>query len=182
MRKAVAALSVVLIVTISQGCQSRSREAAHLLLDQYFENSLSIKETAASKTRVLDELEKNARALKGQIPDEFSKRYLRLVDMTRLSIATNMDAQARQQLADYIESITGAAPPKGDSSFDASIQFLRGAPSRLDFNLIASSAFAFNEEMLRLDMLLDGETDREKVRAKYAEKFRARRKLQSGAK
>jgi hypothetical protein len=52
----------------------------------------------------------------------------------------------------------------------------------LDFNLIASSAFAFNEEMLRLDMLLDGETDREKVRAKYAEKFRARRKLQSGAK
>ena len=43
-------------------------------------------------------------------------------------------------------------------------------------NLSMSAAFAFSEEVLRLNMLLDGETNREKARQKYAERLRAKRK------
>ena len=137
---------------------------------------MSIRRTAASKIDILDELDNKAQSLKGQLPPDFYERFRRLIATTRLSIAPNPDEHSREQINAYIQTITGAPPPKGDTDLETSIQSLTGKASKGDMNLTISAAFAFSEEALRLNMLLDGETNREKARQKYAEKLRSKRK------
>lgn len=156
------------------GCRSASNVAAHKLLDRYFENELATV-SAPAKRRVLDELQTETRELKGKLPDNFYDRYARLVEITRLSLLPDIDANQRGQIVAYIQSITGQAPAKAGTGLE-SLQSLTGRPAKGDINLAIAEAFAFSEEVIRLDMLLDGETDREKVRQKYAEKFPAKRK------
>ena len=150
---------VILITTLLAGallgCRSQSNEAAHALLEAYMENATGFA-GAPAMTTALDDQESKLASLKGQLPQAFHDRYQRLIDITRLTIAPTIDGPSRQQIAEYVQSVTGTPPPEGAN------------------NLTISAAFAFSEEVLRLDMLLDGETDRDKVREKYAEIIRAK--------
>jgi len=84
-------LTAVVITAVSSGCHSQSNENAHKLLDDYMENSLSVRRSAASKIEILDELDNEAQSLKGQLPQNFYERFHGLVATTRLSIAPNPD-------------------------------------------------------------------------------------------
>jgi hypothetical protein len=139
------------------------------------ENAADVQTKAAEKLRILDDLAREAESNKESLSAEFHDRFGELVEMTRISIASN-NADERKRLSAYIEKTTGApVQEKSPSEFDKQMEFLTGKPIPDDVNLTIAAAFAFSEEVLRLDMLLDGETDREKVRKKYAEKLQAKR-------
>src|SRR5262245_19585466 len=150
-------LITALIVGGLWGCRSQSNEAAHALLEAYMVNVTGMSAGATAMTSALDDQERKLSTLKGQLPHDFHDRYQRLIDITRLAIMPSIDGPSRQQIAEYVQSVTGTPPAEGEN------------------NLTIAAAFAFSEEVLRLDMLLDGETDRDKVREKYAEIIRAKK-------
>ena len=45
----------IVITAVSLGCHEQSNENAHKLIDDYMENSLSVRRTATSKIEILDE-------------------------------------------------------------------------------------------------------------------------------
>jgi hypothetical protein len=165
---------VVLAACVAYGCGASSNEAAHKLIEDYMATSTSV-ERKAEHPKALDELQSRAQSLKGQLPEDFYVRYQRLIEMSRLAIS-KLDDNGRQQLAGYIQSITGAPPTRGDPTFAANITSLTGAAPSPDMDLAISAAFACGEEALRLEMMLDGETDHEKARKNLAEKLRSRQK------
>jgi len=168
-------VSVILAAWVTFGCSGRSDEAAHQLIEDYMAISTNVKTKGPEVRRVLDELQSRAQSLKGELREDFYDRYHRLIEMSRLSFETKLDDSGRQQLADYIQSITGAPPARGDGRLEATVQSLTGAPPKFDLDFTISAAFACGEEALRLEMLLDGETDREKARKALADKIRLRR-------
>ena len=167
-------VSVILAAWVTFGCSGRSDEAAHQLIEDYMAMSTTVK-TGPEVRRVLDELQSRAESLKGELREDFYARYHRLIEMSRLSFETKLDNNGRQQLTDYIQSITGAPPARGDGRLEATVQSLTGAPPKIDLDFTISAAFACGEEALRLEMLLDRETDREKARKTLADKIRLRR-------
>lgn len=84
----------------------------------------------------------------GKVPAEFAERHRRLIDVTRALIAPNAGEQEKRQVRDFLDAIEGKKPRE-----------LAGG--------LAEVAPAIAEEVLRLHMLLDGTTDREKTRANY---------------
>ena len=150
-------LPAILFTLCLTGCQSRPNDAAHALLETYMDDMTGLAGSAEAMLKSLDELEGKVASLKGQVPDAFIERYRRLATTARLLVAKKRDQHETQQLTDFVKSVTGTAPPAGEN------------------NLIIAAAGALSEEVLRLDMLLDGETDRDKVRKRYADRLRARR-------
>jgi hypothetical protein len=152
-------LSTLLLTLFLTGCQSRPNDAAHVLLETYMDGVTGFAGSSDAMLKSLDEQESGIASLKGQVPDAFIDRYRRLITTTRLVVAKKRDDRETQQIASFVQSVTGATPPAGEN------------------NLIIAAAGAFGEEVLRLDMLLDGETDRNKVRARYAERLRAKQRV-----
>lgn len=148
-------LSMLLLSLFLAGCQSRPNDAAHALLETYMDDVTGMVGGPSAMLKSLDAQEDKVASLGGQVPDAFIDRYRRLIATTRLVAAKKRDERETQQIAAFVQSVTGNAAPSGDN------------------NLIIAAAAAFSEEVLRLDMLLDGETDRHKVRAHYAERLRA---------
>lgn len=147
-----------LLAVFALGCQSKPNAAGHELLNAYMDSATGMGGSPAAMMKALDEQDSKVDSLKGRVPDSFIKRYHRLINATRLAIAQTRDDRARQQIAEFVQSVTGMAPPLDDKK------------------LTIAAAGAFSEEVLLLDMLLDGETNRNKVREKFAERLRARRK------
>jgi hypothetical protein len=147
-----------LLLTLLLGCQSRPYDAAHVLLETYMDDVTSMVGGPSAMLKSLDAQESELASLKGQVPDVFIERYCRLIAMTRLVVAKKPEGRETQQIAEFVQSVTGKAAPSGYNS------------------LIISVAAAFSEEVLQLDMLLDGETNLNKVRARYAERLRARQR------
>jgi hypothetical protein len=170
------AVAVMFLTAIVTGC-AQSNETAHKLLEGYMENAVSVQTKADAKLRVLDDLAKEAESNKENLPAVFHQRFMELLEMTKLSIGSTLDADDRKKLSAYIEKITGAPlQEKSPDAFEKQMQALTGKPIPNDVNITIAAAFAFSNEVVRLDMLLDGETDPEKVRKKYAEKIQAKRK------
>ena len=150
--------STLLLTFCLLGCQSRPNDAAHTLLETYMDDITGMAGSSEAMLKSLDEQESKIATLKGAVPDAFIERFGRLIAATRLVVAKKRDERESEQIVVFVKSVTGNAPPAGDN------------------NLIIAAASAFADEILRLDMLLDGETDRDKVRTRYAERIRARRR------
>jgi hypothetical protein len=146
-------LSTLLLTFLLLACQPRPNDAAHALLETYMDDVTSLAGSPSRMLKSLDAQESKVASLRGQVPDDFIDRYHRLIAMTRLVVAKKHDERETQQIDEFVHSVTGKAAPSGDN------------------NLTIAAAAAFSEEVLRLDMLLDGETDRNKVRARYAERL-----------
>ena len=150
--------STLLLTLFLAGCQSRPNDAAHALLETYMDDVTGMVGGPSAMLQSLDAQERTLVSLKGEVPDAFIDRYRRLIATTRLVVAKKRDERETRQIAAFVESITGNAAPAGEN------------------NLIIAAAAAFSEEVFRLDMLLDGQTDRNKVRARYAERLRPRQR------
>jgi len=151
-------LSMLLLTLPLLGCQSRPNDAAHALLETYMDDLTGMVGGTSAILKSLDVQESQVASLRGQVPEAFIDRYARLIATTRLVVAKKPDSRETQQIAAFIKSVTGHAAPSSDN------------------NLIIAAAAAFSEEVIRLDMLLDGEADRDKVRARYAERLRPRQR------
>jgi hypothetical protein len=152
-------LSTSLLTLLLLGCQSgKPNEAAHALLEDYIDDVTGFAGSASGMMKSLANHESRVDSLKGQVPGTFILRYRRLLAATRLLIAQKRDERETQQIVDFVKSVTGISPPADDNK------------------LIVAAAGALSEEVLRLDMLLDGETDLNKVRLRYAERLRARKR------
>jgi hypothetical protein len=152
-------LSTLLLTLLLLGCQSRRpNEAAHALLEAYIDDVTGFAGSAPTMMKSIADQETRVDSLKGQVPGAFIHRYRRLLAATRLLIAQKRDERETQQIVDFVRSVTGISPPVDDNK------------------LIVAGAGALSEEVLRLDMLLDGETDVNKVRLRYAERLRSRRR------
>ena len=127
-----------------------------MLLETYLDDITGLAGSPSAMLEALDQQESRLTSLKGQVPDAFIERYQRLLKTTRLVMAQKRNGQETEQIAAFVQSVTGRKPAGGDN------------------NLILAAAAAFSEEVLRLDMLLDGETDLNKVRARYADRLRVR--------
>jgi hypothetical protein len=151
-------LSTLLLGLFLLGCQSRPHDAAHALLETYMDDVTGMVGGPSAMLKSLDAQEREVDSLRGQVPNDFIDRYRRLIATTRLVVARKPDERETQQIAAFVQSVTGKAAPSGESK------------------LTIAAAAAFSEEVFRLDMLLDGETDRNKVRARYAERLRAKQR------
>jgi hypothetical protein len=141
-------LAVVLLSP--SGCASRDNKEAAELLDGYLKMTMappSGKGNAERMSSELDMLGKKADSAKDKLPGNFHERYKRLVAMTQLSIAPAESAGDLKEVADYIKTIHGSAPRMS-------------VPE-----LTIAAAFAFSEELVRLEMLQSGETDHDKAKA-----------------
>lgn len=149
-----------ILLALSLGCQTAQQPnaIAHALLNTYMDDATGSAAGLNGMIKDLDEEESKLVALKGQVPEAFYDRYQRLIATTRLAIAPSRDEHSNQQIASFVQSVTGTPAPAGENE------------------LTVAAARAFSEEVLRLDMLLDGETNRDKVRERYAERLRSRRK------
>jgi len=145
-------LAPAILFAILCGCGSQTDDAAHQLLYNYVDSIANpgIRHTAEGTISAMQEQETKLHALKGQLPEDFYNRLDRLMAATRLSVATKTDDKASQQVSAYIQSITGSLPPEGR-------------------DIRISAASAFSEEAVRLEMKLNGETDREKASQKLAQ-------------
>ena len=148
--------STLLLTFCLLGCQSRPNDAAHTLLETYIDDITGLAGSSEAMLKSLDRQESKVASLNGVVPGAFIEGYRRLITATRLALAKKRNERDNEQIAAFVKSVTGTAPPPGDN------------------NLIIAAAGAFSEEVLRLDMLLEGETDRDKVRVRYAERLRAR--------
>ena len=148
--------AAVVVALFLAGCAAENREAELSLLESYMKNftALAVPSAFKSMSSSLDEQEKRLYSLKGEISEDFFSRYERMLSVTRLTIQPKRNADDLRAIADYIRSVTGQAAPSGDN------------------DLIVAAAFALSEEVLRLDMEVSGESDREKVRKKYADLMR----------
>jgi hypothetical protein len=151
-------IALLALLAVLWGCGSQSNEAAHELVYDYVDSisNPSLSHTAAGTIKAIEEKEGKLHALKAQLPEDFYNRFERLLAATKLSVAPNTDAAAKDQLSKYIQSVTGSSPPPG-------------------MNLTVSAAFAFSEESVRLAMKFDGETDQEKEKQKLAEYLNSKR-------
>jgi hypothetical protein len=154
-------LVAILSIAFLPGCRSQSNNAAgHELLDAYLSNQMSVsngKEGAAARMEEsLSAMESKAKSHKAELPEQFFDRYMRLIAATRLVIKTPQTSETKQGLHDYIRSVTGSAPPPGQ-------------------NLTVLAAFAFSTEVVKLGMLLDGETNFERAKKKQIDRVLPKR-------
>jgi hypothetical protein len=149
-----------ILLAAAFGCQTTQQPnaAAHDLLNAYMDDATGSAAGITGMIQDLDQQQSKLGALKGQVPEAFYDRYERLIATTRLAVAPSRDEHSSQEIAAYVQSVTGTPAPAGEN------------------NLTIAAARAFSEEVLRLDMLLDGETNRDKVREKYAERLRSKKK------
>ena len=84
----------------------------------------------------------------GTLSAAFGERHCRLIDVTRAIIAPGGGEAAKQKVRDFLDTVEG----KKERSLEGGL---------------AEVAPALAEEVLRLHMLLDGTTDREKTRATW---------------
>ena len=150
-------IALVVFLVALWGCASQSDEAAHQLLYDYIDSMSNVNGTAEAKIKAVDEQRTRLHSLKGQMREDFYDRFESLLATTRLSFAPETDGASREQVVTYIKSITGSSP------------------STQGMDLTIAEAFAFSEEAVRLQMLLDGETNHEKAKKKFAEQLKSRR-------
>lgn len=130
----------------------------HALLDDYLAHVEQMAKSGSINAfpEALAEHEQRAKKLDdaGKLDPAFRARHRRLVDVIRLVVTPPVDDRARRdtdaQLDAFAREVGGPGAPPIETSGG-----------------LAAIAPLLVEEVLSLHMLLDGETDREKARAKY---------------
>ena len=147
----------LLLLLASFGCGGDKEKrvdpaAGHALLAEYVDTVQSMARggALAELGPLLDQqLEEASRLEKeGKLPGEVLRRHRRLVEVTRAVITPSAGPAEEKKVREFLDAVDGT---KAHS--------LSGG--------MAAIAPALVEEVLRLHMLLDRTTDREKTRAQY---------------
>src|SRR5262245_7956596 len=108
-------LSTVLLAFFLPGCQSRPNDAGHSLLETYMDDLTEMAGSSSAMLKCLDLQESKAASLQGQVPDTFIDRFRRLIATTRLVVAKKRDERETQQIAAFVQSVSGNAAPPGEN-------------------------------------------------------------------
>lgn len=147
----------LLLLLASFGCGGDKEKrvdpaAGHALLAEYVDTVQSMARGGALAEvdpLLAEQLEKAARLEKeGKLPGEVLRRHRRLVEVTRALVTPNPGPAERQKIRDFLDAV-------------------EGHEKRSPGGGMAEIAPALVEEVLRLHMLLDRTSDREKTRAQY---------------
>jgi hypothetical protein len=147
----------VLVLFVVVSCRGEKKPAsdpaaAHALLDQYMSTVEQVAKGGSLEVMgpQLDALANKAAELKatGAVSEELSRRYQRLLDVTRAATTPAPGEAEKKAILDFLDSVEG----KKD-------RVLEGG--------LAQIAPALIEEILSLHMLADGTTDRAAARQKY---------------
>ncbi|HEU5061122.1 MAG TPA: hypothetical protein VFU21_31540 [Kofleriaceae bacterium] len=158
MRRSLLVPVVVVLVALACGADEEKKQpgdpaAGHALLAEYvaaFQQLASSGGGVEVLDPLLAEQARNGDALlaAGKVSAGFAERHRRLIEVTRALVAPGGGEEARQKVRDFLDAVEGKKE-----------RALGGG--------LAEVAPAIVEEVLRLHMLLDGTTDREKTRARY---------------